>query len=141
MPYDQDARTRFAARIIGPVFIGAALAIIMRQGTLSLLFPAFFQDAPLVLITGVFTLTLGLVLFAAHHHWTSLAAIVISVLGIATAFRGLLLMAAPDVAAQLAAGVLATPILPPIAAAVTALLGLWLTFVGWFAKPSVGTNA
>lgn len=133
-PESRAQRTRTLARIVGPVLLVVPLAIITRAGALDLLFPAFFQDAPLVLITGVFTLILGFVFITAHHHWTGAAAIVLSALAWLTALRGVVLLAAPDLAAQMARVVTLTPAIAYIVAAITLVIGLWLTFVGWFSR-------
>ncbi|NWG54141.1 MAG: hypothetical protein HXY28_10510 [Hydrogenophilaceae bacterium] len=133
---DQDriARTRLLARIVGPFLLVAGAAVALRANTIDTLFPAFFQDTPLVLITGVFTLMVGLVMVAAHHHWNSLAASVISVLAIVAVIRGVTLMLAPDLAAALAEGVTHAPAVPLALAALIAIVGAWLTFIGWLQK-------
>jgi hypothetical protein len=68
-----------------------------------------------------------------HHHWSGATAIVISVLGLATIVRGVLLMVVPGLAASVAAQFLEAGPGVWIAGAVTILIGLWLTFAGWFA--------
>lgn len=129
------APTRFMARIVGPFLLAAAAAIALRAGDIDLLFPAFFQDAPLALVTGVFTLMVGLVMIASHQVWDSAAAVVLSVLGWIVALRGLLLMLAPGVVAALAANVLQhAQAFVPILTLIIALVGAWLAYVG-FAKP------
>ncbi|GAM97597.1 hypothetical protein U91I_01224 [alpha proteobacterium U9-1i] len=133
---ESTQRTQTLARIVGPFLLVAAATVATRAGSIDLLFPAFFQDAPLVLITGVFTLMAGLTMFAAHHHWDTPPAIAISVLGVLTTFRGIVLMLAPAMAASLASGVAASPVVPLALAVLVALLGAWLTFLGWFAKPA-----
>lgn len=133
---DQDriARTRLLARIVGPFLLIAGAAVALRASTIPELFPIFFADPPLVLITGVFTLMVGLVMVAAHHHWNTLAAAAISVLAIMAVIRGATLMLAPDLAASLAEGLAHAPAVPLALAALTALIGAWLTFVGWLQK-------
>jgi hypothetical protein len=127
-------RTRTLARIAGPFLAIAAVTIFARYDTLPLLVPAYMQNAPLVLATGVLTLMVGLTMIAMHHHFTSVAAVFLTMMGIAVCARGLVLMLAPDAAAVLAS----IAIQPPVAlivGAVVLLLGLWLTFVGWLAGP------
>ena len=132
--YDPAVRTRTVARIVGPYLVLMAVALFARQGELELLLPAFMQDAPLVLATGALTLMAGLVLIAAHHHWTSAAAIVISVIGIAAALKGAWLMIAPGLGSEITAAAVSSPLVLPIAAGADLLVGLWLSFVGWLAK-------
>lgn len=133
-PEGRAIRTRTLARLVGPCLLIFPLAILTRVDDLDLIFPAFFQDAPLVLITGVFTTIVGAIFVTAHHHWGSPAAIVLSTLAWLTALRGIVLLTAPDLAAQWAQMVATTSAIAYIAAAITFVVGLWLTFVGWFAR-------
>jgi hypothetical protein len=135
-PFDPATRTRTVARIVGPYLIVIALALFARADTLALVFPAFMQDGPLVLATGAFTLIACLTLVAAHHHWNSPAAIVISLIGIVGALKGAWLMIAPDFGAAVTNAVVAAPPTLLIAAGLELLVGAWLTFVGWLAKPA-----
>jgi len=132
----QAAATRFCARVIGPYYIVMAITLLTRQHTFELLLPPFMQNAPLVLTAGAFTLIAGLVLFTGHHHWSSPAAIAISLTGILAALKGASLMAAPEFGAQLTAITIRAPLLLQGAAVLLLLFGAWLSFVGWFAKRS-----
>lgn len=134
MTESQAATTRFCARVIGPLMLIIGAIVIVRFDDIALLMPAILQDGALVFITGIFTLIVGLILVAAHHHWSSAAAIAISLIGLLTVLRGVLLMLAPDFLAGLATQMIAASPGVLIAGAVALLLGLWLTFVGWFAK-------
>ncbi len=128
---DPHIRTRTLARVAGPYFVVMALTLFAHADTLALLFPALMQDGPLVLVTGAFTVIVGLVIVAAHHHFTSPAAIVISLLGIAAALKGAMLMIAPEIGSGLTAAFVRVPVLSLLTAALLLLLGAWLTFVGW----------
>jgi hypothetical protein len=132
MTETQAQTTRFCARIIGPLMLIVGAIIVARLDDIAMMISGILQDAPLAFVTGLFTLIVGLVLFVAHHHWTSATAILISALGVATILRGVLLMLVPHVAAGLAAQLLQGA--PVVAAAVSVLIGLWLTWAGWFAK-------
>jgi hypothetical protein len=131
---DPAARTRTLARIVGPYLVVVGLALATRGDALTQLLPAFMQDKPLTFATGAFTLTAGLVMVAAHHHWSSLAAIAVSLIGVAAALKGAWLMIAPGMGAQLTAAVANAPPALMIAAALQILVGLWLSFAGWFAR-------
>ena len=135
MTPSQTAATRFCARVIGPLMLIIGAVVIVRGADLALIVPAIVQDGPLAFITGVFTLIVGMVLLAAHHHWSSPAAILISLLGLLTVLRGVILMFAPGVLAGFAHAALSGAGAGVIVAGTVALLiGAWLTFVGWLAK-------
>ena len=129
--YDPAIRTRIVARIVGPYLVVMAVTLFARLDTWALLLPAFMQDGPLVLATGAFILMAGLAIIAAHHHWTSAAAIAISLIGILVALKGAMLMIAPGFGAEFTAAVVRTTPVLLIAAALELLAGLWLTSVGW----------
>jgi hypothetical protein len=132
--YDPAVRTRTMARIVGPYLVLIGAALFARHDTLPALLSAFMQDVPLVFATGAFTLMAGLAIIAAHHHWNSAAAIVISLIGVAATLKGASLMIAPDLGAEMTAAVVQMPNVLPIAAGGELLVGLWLSFVGWFAR-------
>ena len=75
-----------------------------------------------------------LTLIAAHHHWASPAAIVISLIGIVAALKGALLMTAPSLGVEMTTAVVRTPSVLLIATGIELLVGLWLSFVGWLSK-------
>ncbi|HSZ52126.1 MAG TPA: hypothetical protein VK801_11185 [Caulobacteraceae bacterium] len=139
--YDRVARTRTLARIVGPYLVVLGVMLFELRGALPTLLPAFMQDGPLVLASGAFTLMAGLAIICAHHHWTSGSAIVISLIGVAAAIKGAMLMIAPGFGSDLTAVVVRTPSILIIAAVVALLVGLWLSFVGWIRPPAEGVNA
>lgn len=131
--YDPEQRTRVLARIAGPYLLASALATLTRSDSLHLLLPAFSSNAPLVLAVGCFTLMAGLTMVALHHHFTSIPAIALTLIGIVVALRGAAMMIAPDWATRYAELIVAAPILATLGAILLLLIGGWLTFVGWFA--------
>lgn len=137
MTSSQALATRIAARIIGPLMLLVGAIVIARLDDITLLIPGILSDGPLAFTTGIFTLICGITLFAFHHHWKGLTAIVISFLAVATIARGVLLMFAPNIVAGLAHAAItgAGPALI-IAGVIALAIGAWLTFIGWFAKPS-----
>ena len=132
----QAAATRFSARVAGPFLVVLAVMIFLRYETFPEFLPLIMDDAPLVLVTGLFTLVLGLVWFAAHHHFGSAAAIVVTILAALTVIRGAVLMLAPQAIFGVADNVSRNPPIMLVTTTVSLLLGAWLTYVGWFAaKP------
>ena len=131
--YDPALRTQTLSRIMGPYFLVMGAVLFARRDDLAQLFPAIMRDGPLVLIVGAFTLIVGLAIIAAHHHWAGAPAIAISLIGVASAAKGAMLMLAPTLGAHITAGFVASPPLALAAAAVLSTLGAWLSFVGWIA--------
>jgi len=130
----QAATTRFCARVVGPALVLASLMVFMRYETLPMLLPSLMQDAPLVFVTGTWTSILGLIFFAAHHHFGSPAAIALTALAATLVLRGALLLLAPETLIIVAGMFVRAPPVMYAVVALTFLLGVWLAYVGWFAK-------
>ena len=130
----QSAMTRGFARALGPFLVIFAATIASRSAEMGAIASGFFQDGPLALVTAAFTFGIGCAMLAAHHHFNSLASVVITVFGIVTTLRGALLAISPRSLAPLVEHFLAQPgvILIPVTIAV--LIGAYLSFIGWFAK-------
>jgi hypothetical protein len=92
----QAASTRFLARATGPILILIAVAMFARYETLPLIVPQFAEDQTLLLVTCAFTVIIGMVMLAGHHHFGSPAAIVLTVLAILVVLRGAMLGVMPD---------------------------------------------
>lgn len=130
----QAATTRFCARVIGPLMLIIGAVVAVRFDTIAMMIPGILQDGPLTFVTGIFTLTVGMILFAAHHHWSGPTAILVSVLGVLTVVRGIILMLAPGFAAEFATKALQAGPGAWTAAGVAIAIGLWLTWAGWLTR-------
>lgn len=134
MTESQAATTRFCARVAGPFLIVTALLILLRQDTFPILLPALLQEAPLILITGIFTLVLGLIMLTAHHHFGSPTALVLTIVAALLTLRGTLLVLFPEAIISIAGQAVRNPPFLLIVTAITAVVGAWLAYVGWVAK-------
>lgn len=134
--HDPRERTRTIARILGPYLVIAAGALYVRQASLPDFFQVFIQDAPLVFVTGAFTVLAGLGLIAAHHHWSSVSAAIISVIGLLASVKGAALMIAPQIGVEATDILVRQPQVLMVGIGVDAILGLWLTFAGWRPRPA-----
>jgi hypothetical protein len=130
----QVATTRFCARVAGPFLILIGLMIFSRYETFPMLMPTMMQDAPLVMITGIWTLLLGLIFYAAHHHLGSAAANVLTALALIMVVRGAMLMIMPEVLINIAGQVATAPPVLLVITFILAAIGAWLSYVGWIAK-------
>jgi hypothetical protein len=95
--------------------------------------PSFIQDGPLVFVTAVFGVAIGCAMVAAHHHFNNLAALLITIFGWITLIRSAILLFAPQIVSQLASMAMHIPGIPLIPAAIAVMIGVYLTYVGWFA--------
>ena len=137
MPDTPEARacTRAFARVIGPFLVIVPAIIVVRAPNIGTILTAFFENEALVWITGGLLLFSGLLIIAHHQYWSRLSAILISLFGWFLALRGVVLLAAPQLIASGGAAAMNMIPIVQIGFGFLVLIGLWLTFVGWIAKP------
>jgi hypothetical protein len=136
MSDQQAAMTRGFAKGLGIFLILFGLGIAVRGDILWALVPAFMQDGPLLFVTAVFGVAIGAAMVAAHHHINSLAALLITIFGWITLIRSAVLLFVPQIISQVASAAMRIPGIPLIPAAIATLIGVYLTYVGWFAPRS-----
>jgi len=132
---ESKLRTRAFARVIGPYLVIIPSILVVRAPGLGTILSAFFENEALVWTLGALLLGCGLLIIAHHQYWTSPAAIVISLFGWFLGLRGLVLLAAPQLIAGGAAASMNELPAVRIGFSILVLVGFWLTYVGWIAKP------
>jgi uncharacterized protein YjeT (DUF2065 family) len=95
----------------------------------------FFENGLFVWFAGALLLFGGLLIIAFHQYWSSAAAVIISLFGWILALRGLVLMAAPKLYERAAISMDAIPLVRLVFGVLVAI-GLYLSYVGWLAKPA-----
>ena len=126
-------RTRLFARVLGPYLVIVALTMSGRSTLIVAMIEAFSADDSWPWVVGAFVLLMGLVVIALHPYWRGPAATIVSLLGCLTALKGIALMAFPQ--RYLSAGHTAVSATPWWQAG-SAVVGLYLTYVGWVANRS-----
>jgi hypothetical protein len=130
-------RTRMFARAFGPFFaIVPSIIAVRATSQMPILLHEFANDPMWQWVLGAVLLLWGNVIIAFHQYWRSIAAILVSLLGWFLAIRGVLVLAIPNVCNS-AGNALEQSAIPLVRAifAGLALVGLYLTYVGWIAKP------
>jgi uncharacterized membrane protein HdeD (DUF308 family) len=126
------------ARVLGPYFLFVPAMVAARASYMKTLLSEFAANPMWPWLYGAILLIAGLVIIAFHQYWRGAAAILVSLLGWFLAIRGVLLMAVPQPVTS--AGEALTG---PVALALVrvffvglALVGLYLTYVGWRPEPA-----
>jgi hypothetical protein len=134
-PLESKVRTRSFARVIGPFIAIVPAIVIIRAPDLGTMLSALFQNEALVWMMGALLFFCGLLIIAFHQYWRSPAAVMISLFGWFLLIRGFILLAAPELI--LRGGMASMHMVPAvrIGFSIIVLIGLWLTYVGWFTKP------
>jgi hypothetical protein len=132
---ESQSRTRAFARVMGPWLVIAPAIIALRAPDMGALASDFFKSDLAVWFTGAWLLFAGLFIIAFHQYWSNVAAVLISVFGWFLALRGLVLMVAPELYERAGAAVDSVPLIRLMFGAIVTM-GLYLTYVGWLAKPA-----
>jgi hypothetical protein len=136
---ESEARTRAFARVIGPWLAIVPGIIVVRAPEMGTFASGFFENAVLVWFAGGLLLFCGLLIIAFHQYWSSPPAVLISLFGWFLALRGVVLMAAPQLIERGAAASMNAMPFVRIGFGALVVAGLWLTYVGWIAKPGAGS--
>lgn len=137
---ESQARTRTFARVMGPWLVIVPGVIALRAPGMGALASDFFKNDLFVWFAGALLLFVGLLIIAFHQYWSSVAGVLISLFGWVSAVRGLALMAAPELYERVADSMDGAPPVRAIFGALVAI-GLYLTYVGWLAKPAFWSTA
>ena len=129
-----DTTCKFA-RVLGPFFAIVSVTVVTRAPDMRGLLAEFGANQVWPWVTGAFVLMGGIIVVALHPYWRGVAAIIVSLLGWMMVFRGVLLLAFPDAFMAIADRTIGAETLWRVVFGGFALVGLYLTYVGWFAHP------
>jgi hypothetical protein len=128
--------TRKFARVLGPFFTIVSATVVTRAPDMRELLAEFGATAIWPWVTGAFVLMGGIIVVALHPYWRGVAAVIVSLLGWLMVVRGILLMAFPDTFMSIANRTIDAQTLWRIVFGIFVLVGLYLTYVGWIARPN-----
>jgi hypothetical protein len=131
-----QSRTRMFARVLGPFFAVIATTVAARAPHMAALLAQFTASDVWPWVVGAFILMGGIAIVAFHQYWRSPAAVIVSVLGWLLVVRGVFLLAFPEAFASLANRMIGAAGAWQAAYIIMALIGLYLTFVGWMPASS-----
>ncbi|BAX94970.1 hypothetical protein [Mycobacterium shigaense] len=134
-----EATTRAFARVLGPFLVIVDITAVARASDMRPVVSDFEASSLWSWVAGAFALICGLIVVAGHQHWRGTAAIIVSALGWLITLRGLLLLAFPKVFASAASSMLAAQGWWVAICIAFALIGLYLSYVGWL--PASGRPA
>lgn len=129
--YRSQHRTRMFARVLGPFLTVVAIIVTVRASHMRTLLSEFTAGAVWPWIAGSFIILGGIAIIALHQIWRGPAAIIISAFGWLLLARGIFLMAFPDTFASVADRMIGAVGVWSGVYVVFALVGLYLTYVGW----------
>ena len=123
--------SQLLARIIGPYMLIAGLGILVRRDLYQKRLAELPGQTFLLMVSGAFTLLLGLLLVQVHNIWTPDWRILITLVCWITLLKGATALLAPDLMGQLARWYDRGSTRLPVQAAITILFGLYTSFKGY----------
>jgi vacuolar-type H+-ATPase subunit I/STV1 len=139
-----QTKTRTFSRVIGPFLVIICVTAVARASDIQALFSQFEANSLWTWVIGASALALGLTMVAVHQYWRGAAAVIVSVLGWLVVLRGVLLLAFPSAFISMANSMIGAQGLWVALAVGFALVGLYLTYYGWFqalSQPAPGETS
>jgi hypothetical protein len=118
------------ARVLGPYLVIVTITAVARASQMPTLASEFGANPVWAFVTGAVILLSGLVVVALHQYWRGAAAIIVSVLGWMTAVKGLALLTLPQTYVSTVNSAV-DAVWWRVGFVVIALVGVYLTYVGW----------
>jgi len=124
--------TIFLSRLIGLFAIALSLAIILHRKSFVEMASEMVRDPPLLFLVGLITLAIGLAMVLSHNIWSGgVLPIVITLFGWIQLVRGLIFLLAPPDGFTSPFEKMNFEKVAHIAVAITAVLGVYLTYMGF----------
>ena len=120
------------AKLIGPVLLVAAIAMLADTKDLQEMAREFLKDRALIYITGVLAMLGGLAIVNNHNIWIVDWPVIITLFGWAMIIGGAVRMALPSAVRSIGGAITKKPTMMRVAGAVCALVGAFLLYKGYF---------
>jgi len=130
-------RSRFIAKLIGPVSICGGLGMLFNMAVFKAMFEHAIHDHILIYIGGVLALSVGLAIVAVHNEWKWQWPLIITLFGWVAVIGGIVRMIAPQFVEQYAGQLLAQPNFFNVEGSIALLLGVLLSYFGYLEPPTL----
>ena len=122
----------FVAKILGPVFIVVATAMILNKGLIQKLMEDFCKNSALLYFGGVSSLIFGLVIVIMHNVWAWNWTVIITIFGWMGILKGIWLIVFPNTINKFMEGYNSNKLFIKVHSVFALLCGMFLTYVGYF---------
>jgi hypothetical protein len=129
------ATTILIAKLIGPILLVAAIAMMADARDLQRMAAEFLDSRALIYTTGVLAMLGGLAIVNNHNIWIADWPVIITVFGWAMIIGGAIRMALPSAVKSIGGRMMENPVIIRISGVVWFLIGAFLTFKGYFGTP------
>jgi hypothetical protein len=123
--------SEWIARFLGPVFIVAAIPMIVTPHRIGALNESFLGNRALVYVTGLLVLVAGLAIVNTHNLWVADWRLIITLFGWALTLGGAARVILPEPVKRVGDRMSGTPSITRIVGVLWAALGVLLAFKGY----------
>jgi len=134
-------RSHFLAKLIGPVCIVGGLGMLFNTTTYRAMFESALHDHMLIYLSGVIALTIGLAIVVLHNDWKWHWPVIVTVFGWLAVLGGVVRMLVPQLVETYGLSLLGTPNFFIIDGGIAVLLGVLLSYFGYFDAPQLNASA
>lgn len=120
------------AKLMGPILLVAAIAMLADAKDLQEMAREFLKDRALIYVTGVLAMLGGLAIVNNHNIWIADWPVIITLFGWAMIIGGAVRMALPSAVRSIGGAMMKIPAMIRISGVVWALIGAFLTYKGYF---------
>ena len=119
--------SEWIARFLGPVFIVAAMPMIVTPHRIGTLNESFLENRALAWVTGLLVLVAGLAIVNTHNLWVADWRLIVTLFGWALTLGGAARVMLPEPVKRVGGGMASKPSITRIAGVLWAALGVLLT--------------
>ena len=132
---DTLATSILIAKLIGPVMLVAAIAMLVDAKGLQEMAREFLKDRALIFVTGVLAMLGGLAIVNNHNIWIADWSVMITLFGWAMFIGGAVRIALPAVVRSIGGAMMEKPTMIRVTGTFWALIGTFLAYKGYFQAP------
>jgi hypothetical protein len=122
---------KILARIIGPVMVASAVAVLLNLHGYPRLVEEYSKSASLCYLGGFMALLMGLVILQFHHIWELRWPVLITIIGWLCVVKGAVLMIIPGSMVSLLHSLTATSVPLVVSSLISLCIGAFLTMKGY----------
>jgi uncharacterized membrane protein HdeD (DUF308 family) len=130
-------RSRFIAKLIGPICIAGGAGMLFNTAVFKAMFERGLHDHLLIYIAGLIALTSGLAILALHNTWQCNWTVLITLFGWLAIIGGIVRMVAPQFIEQLGERIIGHANFFVIDGWIAVLLGVLLSYFAYFDPPNL----
>lgn len=127
--------TIWISKFLGPIIIALGIPMMITPAAVQETTRRFLDDSPLVLISGILAMTAGLAIVNTHNVWALDWTLIVTLFGWALMLSGASRLVAPALVDRVGGRMMDRPLATRIAGLVWVLLGVFLTYQGYFRAP------